>query len=76
MAKLSLYHIKRALVDIQPQLAKAARQYADQILEVMGENDTTTVDEVHQTLFPFSTRSSANSQLNRLISEINTAFRR
>ncbi len=75
MAKLSLYHIKRALVDIQPQLAKAARQYAEQILEVMGENDATTVDEVHQTLFPFSTRASANSQLNRLISEINTASR-
>ncbi len=73
MVELSRYHIERALTAIQPQMTKAAARSTSQILELLGENDTVTVGAVNEALFPYSTKASANAQLNRLISDINKA---
>ncbi|GGJ56133.1 pentapeptide repeat-containing protein [Deinococcus roseus] len=72
MATLSRYHIQTALKKHPPQ--GALKDLTGNLLQVVNDEGYARVEDIHTKLFPLAQLASANTMLNRLLSDLNKHF--
>jgi WD40 repeat protein/nucleoside phosphorylase len=70
---LNRYHAHRMSEPVKAHLTDGFRNLLERLLDKLGDDGTVSVKTLHGHLFPASGTASANTQLNRLISTVNSA---
>ncbi len=71
MSALSRYFARQSLQGLK--LSDSLRRHSESLLELAEADHRINVARIHEALFPLSTPGSANTQLKRLLDQINTA---